>query len=153
MKPIPMRKESILPRVDGITRNIEKLKRLATQPVAEFEKRDDVFDLAQHHLRLALEGIFHIGSHILARVPGARITSYKDIAVRLGEVGVVEKQFAKERLGAMAGYRTRLTHFYHDITAKELYEILQTRLPDIESFLASVKRVLEKPEAFGLTVE
>ena len=53
----------------------------------------------------------------------------------------------------MAGYRSRLTHFYHDITAKELYEIISTQLTDIETFLVRVKKLLSHPEEFGLTLE
>src|SRR3989344_3865691 len=89
MNTAPIRTEAILPRIDGITRNITKLRKLGTYPLEEFEKRDDVFDLSQHHLRLALEGVFHIGSHILARLPGSRVTSYKEITSNdLGDIEV-----------------------------------------------------------------
>lgn len=153
MKKLPLRKEAILPRIDGVTRNIEKLRELGRYPLSEFEKRGDVFDLSQHHLRLALEGIFHLGSHILSRLPGVRPTSYKEIAQRLGEKGIVERRFAEDQLVKMAGYRTRLTHFYHDITPKEIYEIIQAKLDNIEEFLQTVKKVIESPQNFNLTIE
>ena len=152
MKLLALRKEALLPRIDGIERNLSKLQLLGKKPLSEFEKRGDTFDLTQHHLRLALEGIFHIGSHILSRLPGSRVTSYKEIAVRLGEKGIVDQSFANEKLVKMAGYRTRLTHFYHDITPKELYQILQNELPDIEIFLQATKNVLLHPEQFSLTL-
>lgn len=153
MNKLPLRKEAILPRIDGVSRNIERLQKLAKSPLTEFERREDVFDLAQHHLRLALEGVFHIGSHLLSRIPGKRATSYRDIAKLLAEAGIVEQKFAKDVLVKMAGYRTRLTHFYHDVTPKELIEIIHNNLSDIEVFLQAVKRVLKDPQKFGFTLE
>ena len=152
MNTAPIRTEAILPRIDGITRNITKLRKLGKHPLEEFEKRDDVFDLSQHHLRLALEGVFHIGSHILARLPGSRVTSYKEIASELTNRGVVDKQFGNEKLIKMAGYRTRLTHFYQDVTPKEIYEIISNDLGDIEVFLVAIKDVLKDPEKFNLSI-
>lgn len=153
MKQLPLKREAIIPRIDGISRNVEKLRTLGKLPLSEFEKKGDTYDLVQHHLRLALEGIFHIGAHILSRLPGARVTSYKEIALRLGEKGIIEQTFAKKTLVQMAGYRTRLTHFYHDITPKEIYEIITKHLDDIEVFLQAVKEILSQPEEFGLTIE
>lgn len=153
MNNIPLRKESLIPRIDGITNNLKKLRELGENPLSEFEKHGDVFDLSQHHLRLALEGVFHIGSHILSRLSGARATSYKEIAVNLGEKGIVEISFANNQLIKMAGYRTRLTHFYHDVTPKELYEIIHNNLSDIESFLSVVKEIILNPQKIGLKIE
>lgn len=153
MKKLTLRKEAILPRIDGITRNMEKLRELGKKSLSEFEERGDVFDLAQHHLRLALEGIFHIGSHILSRLSGARPTSYKEIAQRLGEKGVVKREFADNRLVKMAGFRNRLTHFYHDITPKEIYGIINNDLVNLEEFLQAVEKVVTAPQDFDLTIE
>ncbi len=35
----------------------------------------------------------------------------------------------------MARFRNRLVHIYWDVNISELYEILQSRLPDIRRFL------------------
>jgi uncharacterized protein YutE (UPF0331/DUF86 family) len=32
----------------------------------------------------------------------------------------------------LAGYRNRLVHFYHDVSANELYEICTSHLGDVE---------------------
>lgn len=41
------------------------------------------------------------------------------MALKLGEVGVVDKDFAGYQLKKMAGYRDRLTHFYAEITPEK----------------------------------
>jgi len=45
----------------------------------EFAKEEN-FVRGQFYLRRALEGVFHIGSHILSRIPGGRVTEYKAAA-------------------------------------------------------------------------
>ncbi len=152
MTVLPLQRESIEPRLDGIQKELTILRQFAALPLNEF-KSDVVFDRTQLHLRFALEGIFHIGSHILSRIPGGRFTEYKELARKLGDVGVVSKEFAKEKLVRMAGYRNRLTHFYQEITPDELYTIVRDHLGDIEQFLHAVKEVCEHPERLGLTVE
>jgi len=51
--------------------------------------------------------------------------------------------FAEEKLEKMARYRNRLTHFYLEITPKEMYGIIQHNLGDFEVFLKHIKRVVE----------
>ena len=148
----PLEREAILPRVDGIGKNLAKLRHLGELDFDAF-RDGDAFDLVQHHLRLALEGVFHIGSHILSRLPGGRAVEYGEIAKKLGEHGIVEKKFAEETLFPMARLRNLLVHHYADIDAKELYRIVQEDLPDIEHFLSSVKQVIEHPDKWGLTIE
>ena len=59
-----IKKQAILPRVDGIQRDLQKLNSLAEFPLAKFSEEDN-FIKAQFYLRRALEGVFHIGAHIL----------------------------------------------------------------------------------------
>ena len=153
MTNLPLKRQSLIPRMDGILRDIELLRKLGAYPFEKFAGEDYHFDVAKLHLREALEGVFHIGTHILARLNGGRGTEYKDIARKLGEFGIVEKNFADTALARMAGYRNRLTHFYAEIKPEEMYRILQNDLGDFEVFLHAVKNILEHPEQFGLSVE
>lgn len=148
-----LKKESIIPRIDGIMKDIEKLQSYAKKPLEEFKNNEDLFSLSQFYLRQALEGVFHIGEHILSRLNGGRATEYKEIAQLLGKRGIVEKHFADTKLKTMAGYRNRLTHFYAEVTPEEIYNILNNDLGDFDIFLKSVKEVLESPCKFGLELE
>ena len=154
MKNLPLKKESIIPRIDGIMRDIERMRQIGVRPFKEFaDEEADHFDAAKARLREALEGVFNIGAHILSRLSGGRVTEYKEIAFKLGELGIVKKEFSQDTLVKMAGYRNRLTHFYAEISEEELYDIIKNRLGDFENFLSEIKKVLEHPEHFGLTVE
>lgn len=149
---LPVEREAVVPRIDGIRKNIRRLEKLAALPLDQFHS-DDAFDLAQHHLRLALEGIFHISSHILSRIPGDRAVEYKEIAKKMGESGIVPREFAEKSLVPMAGMRNLLVHQYSDLDAKRLHTIIKNHLKDIETFLHHIGNFLKNPGAFNLSVK
>ncbi|MBI4125472.1 MAG: DUF86 domain-containing protein [Deltaproteobacteria bacterium] len=147
-----LEKDVILKRVNGIQAELAELKKLGARPFEEF-KNGVGFRLAQFHLYRALEGVFNIGSHILSRIPGGQATQYREIGLKLGEHGIVDREFAEKKLVLMGRYRNRLAHFYAEITAEEIYEILQDHLGDFETFLGAVKALLKDPGQHNLTVE
>ena len=146
-----LEREALLPRMDGIRKNIAKLRELAALPQEQF-KIGDPFDLAQHHLRLALEGIFHIGSHILSRLPGGRTVEYREIASKLGELGVVPREFSERALVPMAKLRNLLVHQYADLDPIRIQTVLQIHLGDVETFLSYIRELIDHPEKFGLQI-
>ncbi|HDD53586.1 MAG TPA: DUF86 domain-containing protein, partial [Thermosulfidibacter takaii] len=77
---------------------------------------------AESYLRRALEALLDLGRHILAKGFGYPVAEYKEIARGLLEKKVLNEREA-ELLTKMAGYRNRMTHFYHEITSEELYNI------------------------------
>lgn len=149
---LPLEREAILPRIDGIRSNLTRLRGLGNLPFPEFVK-DDPFALAQHYLRLTLEGVFHIGGHILSRLPGGRAVEYKEIARKLGAMGVVSRDFSEQKLVPMAGLRNLLVHDYAHLDAQKIYTVIKEYLNDIDEFLRAVKAVCEDPKKFGLTIE
>ena len=149
---LPIEKDTILKRINGIQRELVSLRKFAAMPLPEFSQ-DVNFTSSQLHLQRVLQGVLNIASHILSRIPGGQATTYKEMALKLGEFGIVDKSFAKEKLEKMAGYRNRLVHFYDEITAEQIYDILHNHLVDVEEFLKYAKEVLEHPEKFNLTVE
>lgn len=78
MKKLPLKTQSIVPRIDGIMKDVAKLRQLAELSFEEFsDNTKDHFDAAKLRLREALEGIFNIGSHILSRLNGGRSREFK----------------------------------------------------------------------------
>lgn len=59
MKKDVIKSQAIIPRIDGIQRDIEKLKVLGALSLVEFSEEDN-FVKAQFYLRRALEGVFHL---------------------------------------------------------------------------------------------
>lgn len=145
-------KDVVLVRLNGIQKEIFELKKINDIPFEKF-KDSDYFYLAQFHLHRILEGVFNISSHIISRFPGIQANQYKEIAIQLGALGIIDKEFADTNLVKMAKYRNRLVHFYAEISSEEIYDILHSHLKDLDVFLEAIKNVLTNPEKFDLRVE
>lgn len=152
MKNLPLDKDTILKRINGIQSEVEELRKLGELPFKEYES-DIGYKLAEYHLHRALEGVFNICAHILSRIPGGAADEYKEMAVKFGEFGLIDKEFANTKLKEMAKYRNRVVHFYSDITPEETYNIIHNDLGDFDIFLAAIKDILQNPEKHNLKTE
>jgi uncharacterized protein YutE (UPF0331/DUF86 family) len=143
MKDLKVKRETILDRMGIIENSLKKLEDMKSLPSEEFLKGEN-FAIAEHYLRYALEATFDICAHILSRIPGAIVDEYKKMATEMGKQNIIPMDFAEENLYQMAGYRNRLTHFYFEISPKEMYEIIQNKLGDFKALLKYFKKVIEK---------
>jgi uncharacterized protein YutE (UPF0331/DUF86 family) len=82
-------------------------------------------------LRRALEALFDVARHLLAKGKGLAGLEYRAVARLASEHGLIDDSQLAERFVAMAGYRNRLTHHYDEVTPEELYDIVTRRLGDV----------------------
>lgn len=134
-------KERILGSMAEVRKNIRRLRSLSDMSWEDFSADNDNFAIAEHHLRRSLEIILDIGRHIIAKQALGRPADYTEIFDILGREGVIPKEYLEKNRG-LPGYRNRLVHLYHDVTSKELHEIISTRLPDIEEFCKHILRYM-----------
>lgn len=134
-------RERILEGMTEIRKNIRRLRSLSEMNLEDFSADVDNFAIAEHHLRRSLEIILDIGRHIIAKQALGRPGDYTEIFDILGREGILPKDYLDKNRG-LPGYRNRLVHLYHDVTTKELYEIISTRLPDIEKFCVHILRYM-----------
>jgi uncharacterized protein YutE (UPF0331/DUF86 family) len=90
-------------------------------------------------LRRALEALFDVARHLLAKGKGLAGLEYREVAKLAKEHGLIEDSELADRFHAMAGYRNRLTHHYDKVTEFELYEIITMRLDDIGAIADSLR--------------
>lgn len=129
--------------LDLIVTFLEKLRKLSHYSGEEFVSDERNPAAAESFLRRCLEAIFDISRHILAKSYSFKSLEYKEVAVELGKKGIVSSQYS-ETLLKMAGYRNRMVHFYKEITAPELYSIVEKELNDIERFLIEIQNFIER---------
>lgn len=131
-------------RLALINDGLLQLERHAAVRREDFVGDKDRVAAAESYLRRALEAVFDIGRHIVAKSGGADLaTEYKGIAKGLGDRGLISPGLAKT-LVAMAGYRNRLVHLYHLVQEEELFEILQHDLGDLRAFSREISSFLER---------
>jgi uncharacterized protein YutE (UPF0331/DUF86 family) len=131
MSPGDIDSKVIAQRAFWISQMVDSLKDLRLEEKAAFLTDRHKIAAAESYLRRALEALFDIGRHILAKKFAYPATEYKEIAKALSDKGVlVEKE--TELMRKMAGYRNRMVHFYHEITPEELHEICLDHLNEIK---------------------
>lgn len=137
MSPGKIRRKLLLDRVSWIRTMLERMRSLPLGSLEVFLADDRNTASAESFLRRALEALLDLGRHVLAKGFGVGAVEYKAIAEELDNLGIVNHEEA-ETFRKMAGYRNRLTHFYEEVSAEELYEICTTNLEDIEIILEAL---------------
>ena len=124
-----------------VRRMIDGIRSLPLSDLQAFTADPRMVAAGDSYLRRALEALLDLGRHVLAKGFGRAPAEYAEVARQLGEVGVLETTLAA-RLVLMAKYRNRMVHFYDEITDAELFELLGTRLGDIDEVIAGVRNWL-----------
>jgi len=141
MTPKKIRAQVVLEKVAWIHKMLDSIGELPAESFEDFSADFRNPAAMESYLRRALEALLDVGRHLLAKGFGESVVEYKKIAEVLGRRGVLSPQ-RSAILVDMAGYRNRLTHFYDEVTPEELYEILTTRVTDIESILDEILKWL-----------
>jgi len=122
---------------------LEKPEKMARIPKKAFLADERNPAASESFLRRCIDAIIDIGRHILSKSFSPKSLEYKEVALELGDKGVISKNYART-LVKMAGYRNRLVHYYKEISNEEIYEILQNDLGDLEKFLKEIEKFLKK---------
>lgn len=139
MNPSSIDRKVVAQRAAWVLETLEALEDLPLRDRAEFLRNRHHVAAAESYLRRSLEALFDIGRHILAKRYGLPVAEYKEIAKKLFEKSILSADDA-ECMRKMAGYRNRMVHFYHEISAEELHEICLNRLGEVRTLLT---RMLE----------
>jgi uncharacterized protein YutE (UPF0331/DUF86 family) len=130
MSPSRISRRIVIDRLAWIERMIAQIRALPVHDRSAFLADSRNVWTAESCIRRALEAVFDLGRHLLARGFGIGVSEYKEIADSLASSDVVSKSHA-DLMKMLAGYRNRLVHFYHEVSADELFEICSTELADV----------------------
>ncbi|MFZ5596330.1 MAG: type VII toxin-antitoxin system HepT family RNase toxin [Bacillota bacterium] len=138
---MPVDKLLVKQRLALISRYLGEMEELAGLPEEDFANIRTSAS-AESFLRRSLEAVFDIGRHILAKSGGADMAmEYKSIARGLSDKGIISSSLMKQLI-KMAGYRNRLVHLYHQVSEKELHEIIKNNLKDIKAFQEQILKYI-----------
>ena len=136
-------KEKITERIGDIKNAVLKLQKFKRMDIKEFSENPDNYSLAAFHLRIAIEAVLIIGTHILSRIKeNGKQKDYTQIVLSLADYKVLPKDFA-EKIKGMPGYRNRLVHLYWKIEPEELLEIIKNNLDDFDTFIKYIETFAE----------
>lgn len=120
-------------RLQAMTEQVAALRALPQGSREEFlaDRRNP--DAAESNLRRALEALFDVARHLLSKIYGLGALEYKEVARLAGEKELVTDAELKRRFIEIAGFRNRLTHYYHEITPEEVYAVVTQDIADLEA--------------------
>jgi len=135
---------------EKITKKLEELKYYvgileSYKDKSEEEISDDVTlrGAIERYLQVAIECALDIGEMVISSEGLRKADTYKDVILRLGEAGVLEKDFA-ERFSPAAGFRNILVHHYAEINVKDMYLFLQGNIDDFSEFALAIGKYLKR---------
>ena len=133
--------------MESAVQTLYKLKRYS---IEEIESDREILWAIERGLQVAIQNLVDIGSHILSAEAVNDYEDYTEILDRLGDRGVLPKDFAASIRG-MAGFRNILVHEYLRIDLEEVYRMLHERLDDFSRFVGFVRiylsgKVSEAPQ-------
>ncbi len=119
---------------------LEDLRKLPTESPEGFTVDFRNPAAAESLLRRAIQAIFDLLRHLLARGYGKGALEYKELARLAAEKGLVQDSRLAAVLKELGGFRNRLTHVYQDVTSEELYGILKDELGDLEGIAEELRQ-------------
>jgi len=138
MMPHKISRRIVTDRLDWVDKMLAQLHSLPLGSKKDFFADSRNLWTAESCLRRALEALFDLGRHVLAKGFAVGVSEYKEIAKGLREHKVLNADDA-DMMRTLAGYRNRLVHFYHEVSQEELYEICSSQLGDVEHVAKALK--------------
>lgn len=136
-------RESIVARLAKLRENVHNLKQLQSYSLDEFSGNFMIYNATEHLLQTSIECILDIGNHIISGLGLKRPESYSGTVTILGQEGIVPHDFCQE-LEGMAGFRNILVHEYLMVDLRIVYEVLQSRLSDFQTFAEHICAFLRR---------
>ena len=124
-------------RGEEIRRATSLLARHGSLPMAVFVADQTVVDAAKYRLMVAIEAAISICTHLSARLAGLAPATYAQCFEELAKSGIVTQELAG-RLARMARFRNLLVHVYGEVDDNRVWEILQSDLRDLDTYLSAI---------------
>jgi len=129
-----------MPDVDFVLRALQRLeanltilRSLAAEPLDQFQQDPRLHGSAERYLQVSIEICLDVTRHIVATENLGQADTHAMAFERLAEAGIIPREFVATGQ-RMAGFRNRLVHLYWDVEERVVYDILQNRLDDFDSY-------------------
>lgn len=119
------------------------LKELQTTSFNDFASDFKIRGAVERYLQVSIECIVDIGNEIISALQLQRPEHYRDIPYIMAKAKIIPTTFT-ETVASMISFRNLLVHDYASINQNLVYEFLQTRLPDFETFTKCITEWLTK---------
>ncbi|MEW6095639.1 MAG: HepT-like ribonuclease domain-containing protein [bacterium] len=136
-------KEIVFQRANMSESALKKLTKLQSLPETIFLTDAQNIALAEHYLRISIDSLVDLATHIIAVKGLGRPGTSKDIVNYLTQAEVIPQDFVKPTL-RLIKLRDRLIHLYWEVESPEIYDVVQKELTNISKFLTYLLKYVEK---------
>ncbi|MEN2975303.1 MAG: DUF86 domain-containing protein [Candidatus Caldarchaeales archaeon] len=136
----------IYEKISKLNRYLKYLNELRRSSLEEFREDFKISGSAERYLQVAIECVIDIGNEIISMLQLKRPERYRDIPYILSEAKIIPREFA-DTIASMIGFRNLLVHDYATIELDIVYEFLQTKLQDFETFIKNISKWIKEAEA------
>ena len=126
----------VLDRLGRVEQSLAEIRNLPLDSLESSQSDSRNVRTAESCLRRSLEALLDVGRHLIAKLVATGVAEYNGVGRSLSEHGVFDTETA-DLLVKLAGYRNRMVHFYHEVTASELFGICANELRDLERIRAA----------------
>ncbi|PTD94243.1 hypothetical protein C9439_04130 [archaeon SCG-AAA382B04] len=133
-------KETIKSKIEVIRENIDYLEE------EEFSPQESSFRVTQairHSLFEAIQASIDIAGHIISEEGYKRPNNYSSLFLKLSKENILSGELG-EKLAQMSKFRNLLIHRYGELRDREIKEILENDLKDLNDFLEEIYDYMEK---------
>ena len=136
-------RQLITRKMSRILDDVAAMTRLSQLSRAQYLENSINEVLAERYLERAIGRMIDINFHLITEPGHAPPKDYHESFMRLGTLGVMTADLAKETAMA-AGLRNRIVHEYDDIDPERVYEALSVAVRRIPVYLDHIQRFIEK---------
>ena len=137
----------ILARIAKLENVLKKLERLRQRNIPEenFLKDDDLQDIVERNLEVAVEALIDIGNYIIGKKGYRKPENAADTFQVLAEERVLDKEFSR-KLQGWVGLRNIIVHMYADVNISLLYKALMEEQDDLRKAARILCDVIKREE-------
>ena len=136
-------RERIAEKLKSLERALLYLESRSDVSLHELIENYELRSAVERNFQIAIEAAVDIGEMIISQEGSSMPETYREVFLRLGDLGIVPSDFA-DRLSLMAGFRNILVHHYSEIDVVKLHDFLKNRLGDFRTFIRYIRTYLEE---------
>jgi len=130
-------KDKLRQKLQFMREELTHLRHFQDMDYEEFSREVINEHAATRMLQVLIEAMLDLCAHLVAREGWGLPKSYTDLVTLATKHDLIPQEM-KETYQAMVHFRNRVVHLYDDVDKREIYDIIQNRLPDFQPFMQKV---------------
>jgi len=134
-------KDLLLEKASSVRRHLKRVKEKTNVDLKTFLSDVDRQEIVMFNLQIAIQNCIDIAAHIISEEGFGIPDSISDMFYLLEENGYLDNQLTENMVKA-AGFRNLIVHEYTKIEVKQVFDISQKDINDLNEYLKSVFKKL-----------